>query len=78
MMIKSFFPAVDAAAVSNAGGLGMVTALTQPTPADLRREIQKTRELTNKPFGVNFTIIPSFKQFDFDGFAQVRRLIPGP
>lgn len=60
-----------AAAVSNAGGLGVITALTQPTPADLRKEIQKCRTMTDKPFGVNFTIIPSFKSFDFDGFANV-------
>ena len=58
-------------AVSDAGGLGIITALTQPTPADLRKEIQKCRTMTDKPFGVNFTIIPSFKNFDFDGFANV-------
>lgn len=40
-----------AAAVSNAGGLGIVTALTQPTPEDLRKEIRKCRTLTQKPFG---------------------------
>lgn len=40
-----------AAAVSNAGGLGIVTALTQPTPEDLRKEIRKCRTLTPKPFG---------------------------
>ncbi|SMG00222.1 NAD(P)H-dependent flavin oxidoreductase [Burkholderia singularis] len=50
-----------AAAVSNAGGLGILTALTQPTPGDLRREIERTRSLTNKPFGVNLTILPSVK-----------------
>lgn len=48
-----------AAAVSNAGGLGMLTGLTQPTPADLRAEIERTRGLTAKPFGVNLTILPS-------------------
>ncbi|AZC26637.1 NAD(P)H-dependent flavin oxidoreductase [Pseudomonas sessilinigenes] len=48
-----------AAAVSNAGGLGMLTGLTQPTPEDLRREIQRTRDITTKPFGVNLTILPS-------------------
>jgi NAD(P)H-dependent flavin oxidoreductase YrpB (nitropropane dioxygenase family) len=48
-----------AAAVSNAGGLGMLTGLTQPTPADLRAEIERTRGLTSKPFGVNLTILPS-------------------
>lgn len=39
-----------AAAVSNAGGLGVITALTQPTPEDLRQEIRRARELTDKPF----------------------------
>jgi NADH:quinone reductase (non-electrogenic) len=48
-----------AAAVSNAGGLGMLTALTQPTPDDLRREIERCRTMTDKPFGVNLTILPS-------------------
>lgn len=48
-----------AAAVSNAGGLGILTALTQPTPDDLRREIERCRTLTDKPFGVNLTILPS-------------------
>ena len=48
-----------AAAVSNAGGLGILTALTQPTPDDLRREIDRCRALTDKPFGVNLTILPS-------------------
>ncbi len=50
-----------AAAVSNAGGLGILTALTQPTPDDLRREITRTREMTGKPFGVNLTILPTIK-----------------
>lgn len=48
-----------AAAVSNAGGLGILTALTQSTPDDLRREIDRCRSLTDKPFGVNLTILPS-------------------
>lgn len=48
-----------AAAVSNAGGLGILTALTQPTPDDLRREIERCRTMTSKPFGVNLTILPS-------------------
>ena len=48
-----------AAAVSNAGGLGILTALTQPTPDDLRREIDRCRGMTDKPFGVNLTILPS-------------------
>jgi len=48
-----------AAAVSNAGGLGILTALTQPSPDDLRREIDRCRGMTDKPFGVNLTILPS-------------------
>lgn len=48
-----------AAAVSNAGGLGILTALTQPSPADLAREIGRTRDMTDKPFGVNLTILPT-------------------
>ena len=48
-----------AAAVSNAGGLGTVTALTQPTPEALRMEIRKTRQLTSKPFAVNITLLPA-------------------
>jgi len=47
------------AAVANAGGLGFITALTQPTPDDLRREIAKCQKLTDKPFGVNLTILPA-------------------
>jgi NADH:quinone reductase (non-electrogenic) len=47
------------AAVANAGALGCITALTQPTPEDLSREIARCRELTDRPFGVNLTILPS-------------------
>ena len=59
------------AAVANAGGLGFITALTQPTPADLAREIAKTRELTDKPFGVNLTILPSINPPPYDEYRQV-------
>lgn len=48
-----------ASAVSNAGGFGILTALTQPTPDALRKEIARCREMTDKPFGVNLTILPS-------------------
>ncbi len=48
-----------ASAVSNAGGLGILTALTQPTPGDLVREIDRCRCLTSRPFGVNLTILPT-------------------
>jgi NAD(P)H-dependent flavin oxidoreductase YrpB (nitropropane dioxygenase family) len=47
------------AAVANAGGLGFLTALTQPSPEALAKEIARTRELTDKPFGVNLTILPA-------------------
>jgi NADH:quinone reductase (non-electrogenic) len=49
------------AAVANAGALGFITALTQPTPEALAREIARTRELTDRPFGVNLTILPTIK-----------------
>lgn len=48
-----------ASAVSQAGGLGVLTALTQPDPEALRREIARCREMTDKPFGVNLTILPT-------------------
>ncbi len=54
-----------AAAVSNAGGLGMVTARTQPTPDELRREIDRTRELTDQPFGVNLTLSLTGQGLDY-------------
>ena len=49
-----------AAAVSNAGGLGIITGLTQKTPEDLAKEIAKCHEMTDKPFGVNLTFLPAF------------------
>lgn len=61
-----------ASAVSNAGGLGMLTALTQPTPDDLRREIDRCRTMTDKPFGVNLTILPSVTP---PPYAEYRRAI---
>lgn len=60
------------AAVSNAGGLGMLTALTQPTPDDLRREIDRCRAMTDQPFGVNLTILPSVTP---PPYAEYRRAI---
>jgi nitronate monooxygenase len=48
-------------AVANAGALGFITALTQPTPEDLSKEIKRCREMTDKPFGVNLTILPAIK-----------------
>ena len=61
-----------AAAVSNAGGLGLLTALTQPTPDDLRREIDRCRAMTDKPFGVNLTILPSVSP---PPYAEYRKAI---
>lgn len=59
-----------AAAVSNAGGIGMVTALTQPTPDDLAREIARTRTLTDRPFGVNLTILPTINPPPYADYLQ--------
>ncbi len=58
------------AAVSNAGALGILTALTQPSPDELGREIEKTRQLTNKPFGVNLTILPTLKPVPYDDYLE--------
>jgi nitronate monooxygenase len=60
-----------ASAVSNAGGLGILTALTQPTPEDLRKEIARCREMTDKPFGVNLTILPTIKPPPYAEYMQV-------
>ncbi len=54
-----------ASAVSNAGGLGMITALTQKTPADLANEIARCRDMTDKPFGVNVTFLPTVNAPDY-------------
>lgn len=61
-----------AAAVSNAGGLGILTGLTQPTPDDLRKEIDRCRSMTDKPFGVNLTILPSVSP---PPYAEYRKAI---
>jgi len=63
-----------AAAVSNAGGIGMVTALTQPDPESLRSEIRAARALLRDPktpLGVNLTVIPAFKDIDHMAYARV-------
>lgn len=59
-----------ASAVSNAGGLGILTALTQPTPEDLVKEIQRCRDQTDKPFGVNLTILPSVNPPPYAEYRQ--------
>src|SRR5215469_4307441 len=51
-----------AAAVSSAGGLGIITGLTQGTPENLAKEIRRCREMTNRPFGVNLTFLPALKE----------------
>ncbi|MDT2005475.1 nitronate monooxygenase [Rhodococcus opacus] len=60
-----------AAAVSNGGGLGIITALTQPTPADLAAEIERCKSLTDKPFGVNLTLTLSINPPPFAEYRQV-------
>lgn len=58
------------AAVANAGALGFITALTQPTPEDLVKEISRCRGMTDKPFGVNLTILPSIKPPPYAEYRQ--------
>jgi|TARA_B110000014_G_scaffold5581_1_gene4241 nitronate monooxygenase len=60
-----------AAAVSNAGGLGIITGLTQGTPEKLEAEIKKCQALTDKPFGVNLTFLPSLTPPDYPGLIEV-------
>ena len=60
-----------AAAVSNAGGLGIITGLTQGTPEKLDAEIKKCQGLTDKPFGVNLTFLPSLTPPDYPGLIEV-------
>jgi len=57
-------------AVANAGALGFLTALTQPTPEDLAKEVQRCRDMTDKPFGVNLTILPSLRKIPYDEYRQ--------
>jgi NAD(P)H-dependent flavin oxidoreductase YrpB (nitropropane dioxygenase family) len=59
-----------ASAVSNAGGLGIITGLTQKTPKDLANEIAKCREMTDKPFGVNLTFLPTVTSPDYPGYID--------
>jgi len=60
-----------AAAVSNAGGLGIITGLTQRTPELLAKEIARCQAMTDKPFGVNLTFLPAMNQPDYPGYVQV-------
>lgn len=59
-----------ASAVSNAGGLGIITGLTQRSPELLAREIARCREMTDKPFGVNLTFLPSVNPPDYPGYVK--------
>jgi nitronate monooxygenase len=59
-----------ASAVSEAGGLGILTGLTQPTPEALMAEIQRCRSMTGKPFGVNLTVFPTINSPDYKAYAQ--------
>jgi len=59
-----------AAAVSNAGGLGIITGLTQRTPEDLANEIARCKDMTDKPFGVNLTFLPIVNQPDYPGYVK--------
>jgi len=58
------------AAVANAGGLGFLTALTQPTPEALAKEIDRCRDMTDRPFGVNLTILPSIDPIPYDEYRD--------
>jgi NAD(P)H-dependent flavin oxidoreductase YrpB (nitropropane dioxygenase family) len=60
-----------AAAVANAGGIGFMTALTFADPEDLRTEIRKCRQLTDKPFGVNLTFLPTLRPPEYPGYIRV-------
>jgi NAD(P)H-dependent flavin oxidoreductase YrpB (nitropropane dioxygenase family) len=60
-----------ASAVSNAGGLGVITALTQPTPEALAKEIRRCRTMTDQPFGVNLTILPSATPPPYEAYLDV-------
>ena len=60
-----------AAAVSNAGGPGIITGLTQGTPEKLANEIARCKDMTDKPIGVNLTILPSLTPPDYPGLVKV-------
>jgi NAD(P)H-dependent flavin oxidoreductase YrpB (nitropropane dioxygenase family) len=64
-----------AAAVSAAGGLGIITGLTQRTPEALAKEIRRCREMTNRPFGVNLTFLPAVTPPDYPGY--IRAIVEG-
>ena len=59
-----------AAAVSNAGGLGIITGLTQKSPQDLAAEIDRCHQMTDKPFGVNLTFLPTLTAPNYPGYID--------
>ncbi len=59
------------AAVANAGALGFLAALSHDTPEDLRGEIRRCRQLTDRPFGVNVTLLPTLREPDYPGYLAV-------
>ena len=63
-----------ASAVSNAGGLGIITGLTQGTPENLAKEIARCQDMTDKPFGVNMTFLPALKPPDYQAAVDAVRL----
>ena len=60
-----------AAAVSNAGGLGLITSLTQPDAPALAKEIERCKSMTDKPFGVNMTVLPTLNAPDYPALCKV-------
>ena len=60
-----------ACAVSNAGGLGIITALSYDDPEDLDDELKKAKSMTDKPFGVNITLLPTLKPINYDAYIDV-------
>src|SRR5690348_15988871 len=64
-----------AAAVSQAGGLGIITGLTQGSPENLAKEIARCRQMTTKPFGVNLTFLPALTPPDYPGY--IRAIVDG-
>jgi len=71
-----------AAAVSNAGGPGIMTGLAQVTPVRLRAEIERCKAMTDKPFGVNLTFLPAVTPPDYPGLIEAGRggcaILPAP
>ena len=58
-------------AVSNAGGLGIISSLTFPATKELREEIKKTKSMTDKPFAVNITLLPTLRPVNYEEYINV-------